>query len=151
MLLSEQIACIDTFDHKAIRRRMYQLYKAKVMATEILMMRIMHPALSRMMQLQALSSNTECYNGACNLGFMHTYSAWLFFFLLLCFRFLLIMKSIACNHSRLYYVSLQMPEEQCMRMLANATVADPSGASLQLSNLLYCEQLNKEHKILLGL
>ena len=38
-----------------------------------------------------------------------------------------------------------------MGMLADGTVADPCEAFLQLTNLLYCGQLNKEHKILLGL
>ena len=36
-------------------------------------------------------------------------------------------------------------------MWADATVADCSEAFLQLMNLLYCRQLNKEYKILLGL
>ena len=34
-----------------------------------------------------------------------------YFLLLLCFTFLLILKSIACNHSRLYYVWSEVPEE----------------------------------------
>ena len=38
-----------------------------------------------------------------------------------------------------------------MGMLADGTVADPCEAFLQLANLLYCRQLNKEHKILLWL
>ena len=38
-----------------------------------------------------------------------------------------------------------------MGMLANGTVTDPCEAFLQLTNLLYCGHLNKEHKLLLGL
>ena len=38
-----------------------------------------------------------------------------------------------------------------MGMLVATTVANPCEAFLQLANLLYCVQLNKEHKILLGL
>ena len=38
-----------------------------------------------------------------------------------------------------------------MGMLADSTGADPHEAFLQLTILLYCEQLNKEHKILLRL
>ena len=67
-------------------------------------MRMMHLALSRVIQLQALSSNIESYNGAWNLGFMYVYTPWLFVLLLLCLTVLLTLKSIACNHSRLYYV-----------------------------------------------
>ena len=38
-----------------------------------------------------------------------------------------------------------------MGMLADNTIADPCEAFLQLINLLYCGQLKKEHKTLLGL
>ena len=48
----------------------------------ILIMRMMHLALSRLMQFQALSSNTESSNGAWNFGFVHIYSVRLFFFAL---------------------------------------------------------------------
>ena len=69
--LSRQHVVLDTFDHQDIRRRMYQLYETKVMATGILMMRTMHLALSRLLLLHTLSSNIESYNGAWNLRFMH--------------------------------------------------------------------------------
>ena len=42
-------------------------------------MRMMHLALSRVIQFQALSSNIESYNGAWNVGFTYAYSAKLFF------------------------------------------------------------------------
>ena len=49
------------------------------MDAEILIMTVIHPALSRLMQFQALSNNIESSNGAGNFGFMHFYSAWLLF------------------------------------------------------------------------
>ena len=45
-----------------------------------LIVRMMHLALSRLMQFQALSNNTKSSNGAWSFGFVHIYSIWLFFF-----------------------------------------------------------------------
>ena len=66
----------------------------------------------------------------------HSYS----FLLLLSLTFLLIhvLKSILCNHSRLYYVPSQVREEVVHDEVgADATVVDRSEAFLLLMNLLY--------------
>ena len=60
------------------------------------------------------SSNIESYNGPWSFGFMHIYSAW-FFLLLLCFTFLLILKSTACSHIKLCYISSEVPGEVMRR------------------------------------
>ena len=65
---------------------------------------------------------------------MHFYSGWLLFF------------AVALLH-------VFVDTEEVITMLADATVAGPSEAFLQLMNLLCCGQLtcNKEHEVLIGL
>ena len=121
------------------------------MKAGILMMKMMYPALSRMIQVQALSNSIKSYNGPWNLSFIIYLLSIVILFAVALLHFFVDIEEhrqqITVGCIMFHCKCLKM---KCIRMLADATAADPSKPFLQLMNLLHWGQHNMEFKILLA-